>query len=187
MKTLIITAHPSEFGFTHKIADQYKKGIEERGSEAEIINLYQKDNQQDFLAFERGNQIVADFSTERMQSKIKAADELVFVFPMWWADAPAVMKNYFDKNFISGFAYHAVNGKVTGLLNGKTASIFATCDAPGIYYTLLLNPTRKIWQYGRLRFCGIKLKNYCLFDRMNKRDERSRQVLLDRVYRLAKG
>jgi hypothetical protein len=29
--TLIITAHPSSLGFTHKIAEEYKKSIEDIG------------------------------------------------------------------------------------------------------------------------------------------------------------
>jgi NAD(P)H dehydrogenase (quinone) len=40
-----------------------------------------------------------------MQEKILWADEIVLVFPIWWGDMPAIMKNWMDCNFMSGFAF----------------------------------------------------------------------------------
>ena len=74
MKTLIITAHPSEHGFTHRIAQKYAKAASEKGSEVEILDLYAKENQQDFLRFEDIKKMPADPSVERMQKKISASD-----------------------------------------------------------------------------------------------------------------
>lgn len=54
------------------------------------------------------------------------ADELVFVFPIWWGDAPAILKNFIDCNFHSGFAFRYENGRPIGLLKGKSARIIAT-------------------------------------------------------------
>jgi putative NADPH-quinone reductase len=40
-----------------------------------------------------------------IQEKIKNSEELIFVFPVWWGSMPAVMKNFFDSVFITGFAF----------------------------------------------------------------------------------
>ncbi len=39
MNKLIITAHPSSHGFTHRIAGRYIKGSEKAGDDVELIDL----------------------------------------------------------------------------------------------------------------------------------------------------
>jgi hypothetical protein len=40
MRILIVTAHPASWGFTHKIADTYKKTAETHGHEVFVMDLY---------------------------------------------------------------------------------------------------------------------------------------------------
>jgi NAD(P)H dehydrogenase (quinone) len=40
-----------------------------------------------------------DETTKKIQAKITWADELIFIFPIWWGDAPAIVKNFIDCNF----------------------------------------------------------------------------------------
>jgi NAD(P)H dehydrogenase (quinone) len=185
MKTLIITAHPSKAGFTHKIAAAYAEEIRKKQGEAEILDLYAQENRQDFLMFEDVRNMPDDPSVKRMQEKIVQADELVFVFPLWWYGEPAIMKNFWDKNFTPRFAYHYVDHRPVGLLKGKTARVFFTSDGPWYYQWLLLQPVKKIWRIARLRFCGIKMKSFSVFGSMRERDEKNREQLLLKVRRLA--
>lgn len=186
MKTLIITAHPSKSGFTHGIAAEYEKAANEKGNEVEILDLYAEENKQDFLRFENIKEVPADPSVERMQAKIAESDELVFVFPLWWYGEPAIMKNFWDKNFTARFAYRYIEGKPVGLLKGKTARVFFTCDGPWYYQWLLLQPVRNIWWLTKLRFCGIKMKSFVVFSSMRTRDEKDRLKFLEKVYKLGK-
>ena len=187
MKTLIITAHPSKLGFTHRIASEYEKVKKEQGVEVEILDLYQDKNRQEYLTFENVRKIPEDPSVKRMQEKISASDELVFVFPLWWYGEPAVMKNFWDKNFAAQYAYRYEGNKPKGLLKHKTARVFFTSDGPGYYQWLLLQPIHNIWWLTRLRFCGIKMKSFTVFGVMRKRDEKSRLKLLRRVRRIGMG
>jgi NAD(P)H dehydrogenase (quinone) len=50
-------------------------------------------------------EVIVDTKTSLMQQKITWADELIFVFPIWWGSMPAVMKNWIDVNFLGGFAF----------------------------------------------------------------------------------
>lgn len=186
MKKLIITAHPSSRGFAHKLAKEYERSAQESGFETEIIDLYNCPWCQDFLRFEYVRQLPSDVNREILQEKIIEADELSFFFPLWWWDAPAILKNFFDCNFISGFAYSYSSNLPVGLLKPRTARIFITCDGPSIFYRLLGNPFKTIWIKGRLNFCGVKVKTYLLFDRMRSRTQEEKKSWLQKVYSLGK-
>jgi NAD(P)H dehydrogenase (quinone) len=42
---------------------------------------------------------------EHEQQKILAADVVVVQFPLWWYGMPAILKGWFDRVFLSGFAF----------------------------------------------------------------------------------
>ena len=158
MHSLIITAHPSKKGFTHRVARHYKKALKERGNIGEIIDLYDDMWFQDYLKFETVMEIEDDDVRDRIQIKISEADELIFVFPIWWGDAPAIMKNFFDTNFMTGFAFeYDGQGRSIGMLKGKKARMFLTCDGHSFLYKHFIIRLPWLWGMGRLGFCGIKL------------------------------
>jgi NAD(P)H dehydrogenase (quinone) len=90
--------------------------------------------------------------------KIKWADHLVWVYPVWWGSWPALMKGFVDRVFLPGLTFKKIEGSLwwEKLLKGKTARIITTMDQPGWYYR---------WVYGRpstnalkkctLEFCGV--------------------------------
>jgi len=181
MKILIITAHPSETSFTHKIAETYKKASENNGHEIEIIDLYDNKLKQEFLNFENVKEIKISNETKYIQNKILQSNELIFIFPIWWADSPAIMKNFLDSNFTTNFAFKYENNKSIGLLNGKTAKIFTTCDGPGFFYKFPFVSLKTTWGTARLGFCGIKLNKFIIFDKMRKRNEKERENMLKKI------
>lgn len=186
-KILIITAHPSSRGFTHKIADAYKTSSEEAGHTAELLNLYTTDLKQEFLRFEdphdMGN---PDPIRDVMKQKITDSDELIFVHPMWWVGPPAIMKNWLDNNLAGGFAFKYVNGRPVGLLKDKTARVFITCDGPMWLYWMIAKPFWTIWYLGVLRFCGMEVKGIKVLDKKFKRTDEEKERFLEKVRSLAK-
>jgi putative NADPH-quinone reductase len=40
-----------------------------------------------------------------VHEKITGCDEMAFFFPVWWGGVPAILKNFFDSNLTSGFAF----------------------------------------------------------------------------------
>lgn len=70
------------------------------------------------------------------QRKIAWADTLVFQFPLWWYGMPAILKGWFDRIFVKGFAF-GVNDPSTGQtlrygqgkLAGKTAMVITSVGA----------------------------------------------------------
>lgn len=47
--------------------------------------------------------VPADVAGE--QAKLRRADALVVQFPLWWYGMPAILKGWFDRVFVSGFAF----------------------------------------------------------------------------------
>ncbi len=183
MKKLVITANPSTHGFTHKIVKKYIKLSEEKWDTIEILDLYATDLKQDFLRYENKKEIGKDEVTKKIQEKITWADELVFIFPIWWGDAPAIMKNFIDCNFGAGFAFkYDSNGKSTGLLTGKSARIIATSGAPSFFYKLLLH-IQILWNMNRIGYCGIKQKSFTIFGNMDSR-KTNKDLYLDKISKL---
>lgn len=76
----------------------------------------------------------------RVQKLLSEYDEYAFFFPVWWGGMPAILKNFFDINFSSGFAFRFVPGKAfpDKLLLGKSAKVFYHCDAPSLLYRIPL-------------------------------------------------
>lgn len=60
---------------------------------------------------------------------------LVFQFPLWWAGVPAILKGWFDRVLVQGFAFGltAPDGRVRrygeGGLGGKRALVITTIGA----------------------------------------------------------
>jgi len=161
-KTLMVTAHPSSKGFTHGIANSVAQKRKEDGMDVEILDLYKTDLKQDYLRYENIREILADPHRDIIQKKITESNELIFIHPIWWLSMPAIMKNFVDNNFSSKFAYKYVNGKRVGLLKGKTARIYVTCDAPFWLYLFLALPYLTVWVAGILIFSGVEVTGFTI-------------------------
>ncbi len=184
MNVLIVTAHPATAGFTHKIAARYAREKEERGHEVFVMDLYKKKYSQPFLCYENIKKDCKPSAAHKtIQEKIIWADEIVFTFPIWWFGPPAILKNFLDQNFTSGFAYkYNKNGIRKELLKGRTARIFATADGPRLVYFLFGISAAMRWRVGVLGFCGIDLQSFDIFAEMFKRQgEKERERMLSRV------
>lgn len=162
MNKLIITANPSTKWFTHAIANKFKELSVNNWDNVEILDLYKTNLKQEFLTFEDLNEKWIDETTKKLQEKITWADELVFVFPIWWWDMPAIMKNFYDSNFTAWFAFKYENWKPVWLLKWKTARIIATSWAPSFFYKIILH-IQFFWNMNRIWFCWLKQKSFTVF------------------------
>ena len=68
----------------------------------------------------------------RAQELIQWSDHIVFVYPNWWGTMPALMKGFFDRVFLPGFAfrYREDSAFWDKLLSGRTARLIVTMDTP---------------------------------------------------------
>ena len=64
--------------------------------------------------------------TAKEQQRVKKADIIIFVFPLFWYAAPAPIYRWLEKTFTHGFAYTSKGG----LLKGKTLLVSVTAGGP---------------------------------------------------------
>lgn len=128
MRKLIVVAHPNPHGFTHRIAKKFVHTSQEVGHDVRVIDLYDPKYKQAYLQLDDNNKEVPDDKVAWIQEQISWADQLVFMYPVWWYDAPAILKNWFDVNMSSGFAYRYRKNSLIPhqYLRGKTARFFVT-------------------------------------------------------------
>ena len=65
------------------------------------------------------------------QERVKKADIILFVFPLFWYSAPAPIHRWLEKTFTHGFAYTSKGG----LLKGKTLLVSVTAGCPKEMFT----------------------------------------------------
>ena len=132
MRVFIVYCHPSEESFTAKVKDQFIRGLKLAGHTYEISDLYAMDFQSDFTReeYERdayyteGGYISADVLEE--QKKIQGCDVIVFIYPVFWTEAPAKLVGWFNRVWTHGFAYgekqsmHVLDKALFLVTSGKT-------------------------------------------------------------------
>ncbi|PAD20904.1 NAD(P)H-dependent oxidoreductase [Terribacillus saccharophilus] len=126
MKT-IVYAHPWEGSFNHAILTSITNDLEAKREIFQVIDLYRDEFNPAYTAeelklFNKGEtpyELVKEY-----QRKLKQATELIFIFPVWWWDLPAILKGFIDKVMLSGFAF--LEDKKTGELKGLLTNIRKT-------------------------------------------------------------
>ena len=111
MNILIVYSHPSEKSYTFQILQKLKNEINKQDWNLEISDLYAMNFQSDMSAEEYEREgfaktnlpISADVLAEH--EKIKKADCIIFLYPVWWSDCPAKLKGWFDRVYSVGYAY----------------------------------------------------------------------------------
>lgn len=187
METTIIVAHPWEGSFNHAILERVQASLEKRGKSYRVLNLVQDQfdpvmGGEDLALYSRGES--TDAKVQEYRRILSGSDELVFIFPIWWAHMPAVLKGFIDKVFLKGFAYEV---KPSGLLRGllthiRTAYVITTSDAPNWYYSLLLHaPLKYSFNRATLKACGIGKVVWMNLGTMKKNNHQSRSRFLSKV------
>jgi len=156
-KVLIIIGHTDKESFNFGLAEAYKKGAIASGADVKEIVL----RDLNFSAnLQFGYRKRTDLETDLMdaQDKIKWAEHLVWIYPVWWGSVPALLKGFIDRVFLPGFAFQKRENSVwwDKLLKNKTARIISTLDQPAWYYWLIYRePSNNAMKKLTLQFCGI--------------------------------
>ncbi len=111
MHVFIVYAHPSEDSFTSHVRDEFIKGLQVNNHTYELSDLYKMNfttdiSESEYLreAYYHEQDPVPD-DVLREQDKINRSDALVFIFPVFWTEAPAKLVGWFDRVWTYGFAY----------------------------------------------------------------------------------
>lgn len=157
-KIVIINGHPNKESFNFGLASSYKKGAEKSLAEVKEIVIADLDFNPN-LEFGYQKRMELEPDLQDAWEKIKWADHLVWIHPVWWGGLPAITKGFIDRLFLPGFAFQPKENSVwwDKLLSGKTAHIITTLDQPSWYYWLVYSkPSVNQLKKATLEFCGVK-------------------------------
>lgn len=139
-RILIIQAHPdlSQPHLCHALAASYAKGAEATGHVVRQISVAALDfpllrSQKDW---EEGT---VPPSLKPAQEDIRWAEHIVFFFPLWLGDMPALLKGFLEQVARPGFAIlREKGGNPWGSkgLTGRSARVVVTMGMPAMVYRL---------------------------------------------------
>lgn len=184
--TTIVLAHPWHGSFNKAIMDTVVKALKAKKKDYKIIDL-NKDGfdpvlrEGDLALFSKGE--TTDQKVKEYQTQLLNSDELVFIFPIWWFDTPAILKGFFDKVMLKGFAYEESSSGLKGLLTHiKRTTLITTSEVPTWYMTLLSgNPIQGTWIKRSLKGMGLNKAKWINSDLTSTGKTSRRKNFLNKV------
>ena len=189
-KITAILGHPLTDSFCAALLDAYVTGARGAGAEVRLHKLAEKTF--DPLlhhAYRKRQELEPDLLA--VQEDITWAEHLLFAFPVWWGVPPALMKGFFDRVFLPGFAYRfPEDGGVfqEKLLVGRSARVLCTMDSPPWYYRFLVGaPGLKMMKNSILKFCGVAPVRITSFGSVKLSTAERRAKWLEKAKKLGEG
>ena len=167
MKVFIVYCHPSEDSLTRHIRDSFIQGLESKGHSCILSDLYKMNFKTDIseaeyireACYQKELPVPEDVLTE--QEKINASDVIAFIYPIFWSEAPAKLKGWFDRVWTFGFAY----GENRTMKQLEKALVLVSAGNTTEYFhsTGLGEAMKKVFLEDRL-FDRVKHKEMVFFD-----------------------
>ncbi|MFH1283501.1 MAG: NAD(P)H-dependent oxidoreductase [bacterium] len=160
---LIIYAHPNKDGHCGCFLKNIEVYFKEKNISYELIDLYLHSFNPVLKHEEHytSGHYDVNVDVKEMQEKIKNTDKLIFIYPTWWQNMPAILKGFIDRVFIPKFAFLYEGSIPKGLLKGKKAVLFTSTGAPRIFTKIIAaDRSVKVLKKDVLWFCGVQSKAF---------------------------
>jgi len=181
VNVLIVYAHHEPGSFTTAMKNVALQALEAQGHSVVVSDLYAQGfsavaQKWDFVTTSGGHfnymleqkhaaNLEMSFSPDILGEiqKLKAADIVLFITPIWWMSVPAILKGWFDRVLAMGVAWD--NDKIyeNGLMRGKQAILIAAAGQPEAYFQQegrhRATPNQLLYpiNHTTLGFCGFNV------------------------------
>lgn len=187
---LLIQAHPDPESYCQALGESYIYGAASGEALFEVINIRELEfNPNLEFGYRKRTNLEPDLL--EAWNKIKWADHIVFIHPLWWGGIPAMAKGFFDRLFLPGMAFQKVEGSMVKwdkLLKGKSARIIVTMDQPTWYYRFYyFAPSIRAVKNMTFKFTGIESVRVTAIGPIRLSTEKFRKKWLNKVYNLGKN
>ena len=155
---VVILGHPDSLSYCGALATAYAQAAQEAGCNVKLFKLGEITFDQTLHHGYNKRQELESGLVE-IQQAITWANHLVFVYPIWWGAMPALLKGFFDRVFLPGYAfkYRDKSQLWDKLLAGRSAHVIVTMDTPPWYFRLIYKmPGHHQIKKTILEFCGVK-------------------------------
>jgi putative NADPH-quinone reductase len=137
MKVLVIHAHPVPESFNTALFHTVVATLERAGHEVRGTDLYAEGFDPVLSTAERrryhDDAAANEAAVAGHVAALRWTEAVVFVFPTWWFNVPAMLKGYLDRVWLPGVAFHMdpAGGPISrGLPNIRKLGVVTTCGAP---------------------------------------------------------
>lgn len=185
MNYLVVYTHPNPESFNHAIMKTVSEELKEREEDLRVRDLYALGfdpviKMSDYEAMAR-SELPEDIMTE--QGHILWADIIIFIFPVFWAGIPALLKGYIERVFTQGFAYEFAQSRFRGLLKDKKVIIINTTGGSLQMYESsgMLESIRQTIDGGIFRFCEMEVVGHKFFMNVPSATDSQRAMMLEEV------
>lgn len=181
MNILIVYAHDEPTSFTSAMKNQAVETLAHQGHSVVVSDLYGQgfsavSQKWDFVTTTGGHynymleqkhaaNLDLAFSPDILAEiqKMRAAEILLFITPLWWLSVPAILKGWFDRILAMGVAWDGGKIYEQGLMRGKQAMLITSVGGPAGFYAeegeykanivQILHPIN----HGTLAYCGMNV------------------------------
>lgn len=185
MNILVLFAHPVETSFQAALHQRVVESLTAKGHAVDDCDLYGEDFDPRLTRAERLAYHDVDSDRTDIQpyiDRLRAAEALVLVFPVWNFGYPAILKGFFDRVFLPGVSFRLENGQAVPMLRHlKRTAAIATYGGSRMRAVLLGDPVRRsVTRVLRAQTVGAPLRYLAQYD-MNRSTDACRQRFLDSV------
>ena len=152
MNVLIVYAHHEPGSFTAAMKNVALQTLEAQNNSVVVSDLYGQGfsavaQKWDFVTTSGGHfnymleqkhaaNLEMSFSPDILGEiqKLKAADVILIITPIWWMSVPAILKGWFDRVLAMGVAWDKDKIYENGLMRGKQIILIAAAGQPESYF-----------------------------------------------------
>ena len=157
-KIAIVVGNPQTASYCEGLGKAYLRGAQSGGHEAKLFVLAQMKFDAILREGYRREQVLEPDLVAARQA-LQACDHVVFVFPLWCGDMPAIMKGFIER-VLQGdlLAIQRSGGKASWkIFKGKSARVIMTMGMPGWFYRWYYGAhALKLLKRNILHFTGIR-------------------------------
>ncbi len=154
----IIVGNPLPDSYCEALGKAYQRGAESGGHQAQLFLLGRlKFDAILHEGYRREQPLEPDLVAAR--EAFIGCDHLVFVFPLWCGDMPALLKGFFERVLQPDLLNVQKSGGKADwkVFKGKSARIIMTMGMPGLFYRWYFGAhALKLLRRNILQFVGIK-------------------------------
>lgn len=186
-KILIIYCHPSNDSFTKALCDAFISGLKDARHQYTLLDLYAINFQETLSEGEylkevnhnQTNYVLEDIL--KQQQLINKNNILIFIYPVFWGEAPSKLVGWFQRVWTYGFAYG--NNRQ---MKQMDKALFLVCMGGSLKDTVRqreVEAMKTVMLENRIGNLA-KEKEMIIFDRMS-RDYKERKLNFERYLKYA--
>ncbi len=171
-KVLVLFAHPVEESFSAALKATVVNTLTARGWDVDLCDLYAEGFDPVMTAAERRGYHDTATNTLPVQAyvdRLRNADALVMVFPVWNFGFPAILKGFIDRVFLPGVSFRLEQGRVkSNLTNIRKLAAVTTYGANKLRAVLAGDPPRHVVKRALWHACKPDTLRYLALHDMNR-------------------